>query len=745
MPAGSPREQAAPRRPWSVGTILLILGALGLIVAGLIFVTRSWDSIGLAGKALILLAVTAVLGALGAWVTRRGLRASAEAVWSVFLALLTLDVFAARHEGLAGLGSIQATWMCVVWGAAVLALSAGIALWARPRLAVELVATAFGGGIAITLAGAGAGAVADDLDFSWRAFIALVAAGLLALATRPARLPHLTLASRVVVAGFFVVAYIAAAVELFFHPDLDVLVDGAHGLPMLLMGVAALVIGWLVPVVRIPAVALAVLAACALMLTPIVDAGNDDAVWAFVAVLAAVLAAAGSRGDNAWVRGVRLAAAPSIVGIIGLHAGLFAEVLETMGRFLDDPWRRGWDARLDVSSAGHHAAWAVLVAVVALVVVAFFTPRWPELAFTRRSASLIVGAAVALGVLNGVVAWRLPLWAAAAGLLVAAAALVVWHLRESTALVGAAAGVLVVAASVLAAGSQGVSTWSWIVGGGIFAALALAGGPATLRQACAGIAVALELGGIAALAALVADRCVVTALVVVVVSLGILGAAGLWLHTHLTRLPVEVIASIGLVIALVTPGTSAEIAVRWTVAGVGLIALGFAVDSRRLYVWPGIASLVVAYVALIVDSGFSFVEAYTLPLGVAALAAGLYLLRNKPDVSTWTYLGPGLAIALLPSVPQALVDPVGLRALVLGLAALAVLAVGVRLGWQAPFVAGAAILFLLIVFNIGPYANAAPRVVLIAVVSAILLGVGITWEDRMRDGRKLVAQLRAMR
>ena len=54
-------------------------------------------------------------------------------------------------------------------------------------------------------------------------------------------------------------------------------------------------------------------------------------------------------------------------------------------------------------------------------------------------------------------------------------------------------------------------------------------------------------------------------------------------------------------------------------------------------------------------------------------------------------------------------------------------------------------LTLLVLFNIGPYANAAPRVVVIAVVSAILLGVGITWEDRVRDGRKLVGYVRSMR
>ncbi len=96
-------------------------------------------------------------------------------------------------------------------------------------------------------------------------------------------------------------------------------------------------------------------------------------------------------------------------------------------------------------------------------------------------------------------------------------------------------------------------------------------------------------------------------------------------------------------------------------------------------------------------------------------------------------------------MPQALADPTELRALLLGLGAVAALALGIRFDWQAPFVFGAVIITLLVLFNIGPYANAAPRVVLIAAVSAVLLGFGITWEDRVRDGRKLVRYVRSMR
>jgi hypothetical protein len=237
----------------------------------------------------------------------------------------------------------------------------------------------------------------------------------------------------------------------------------------------------------------------------------------------------------------------------------------------------------------------------------------------------------------------------------------------------------------------------------------------------------------------------VVPLVALVASLALVAAAGLWSRDHPVREPVEAAAVVATFIALVVEGSTGELAVRWTIAGVVVIALSFIVPQRRWYLWPGAAALVVAYILLIVDSGFSFIEAYTLPLGAIALAVGLQAVRKRPDESTWLLLGPGLAIALLPSVPQALADPTELRALLLGLGAVVALALGVRLGWQAPFVSGAVIITLLVLFNIGPYANAAPRVVLIAAVSAVLLAVGITWEDRVRDGRKLVGYVRSMR
>jgi hypothetical protein len=740
-----PRKERKERK-WSVGTILLVLGAFGLIVAGLIFVTRSWEDIGLAGRTLILLGVTAVMGLLGAWVTRRPLRASAEAVWTVFLALLTLDFFAARHEGLAGLDALEIDWAWVVWGVISLALGVGIAVWARKPVGADLIAPAVVGGLGITIAGIGAGAVVDDWDFAWQAIVALVVAGLLALSTRPAGLKPMTLAARIVFAGFFIAAFVAAFFELIDNPGLHELVQDGHGYPMLIMAIASLVVAWLVKLVRTPAVALAVVAACALVITPSADAWDPEGVWLSLAGLAVVLVIAGARGTSDWMRGVRLGAVPVVGGIVLLHVGLLFNVFETLDPILNNPWKATWDDRLDVGSVENYATWTVPIVVAALLVVAWMAPRWPELGSLAKHATSVVAGAAALGAIDAVVAMRLPVWGSALTLLVVAAALLVAQTRGLATYAGPAAAVVVAAASALAAASPGVSATTWIAGAAILIGLALAKGDEILRQAYAALAVLLGLGGVAATVELLDVRDAVTPMVVLISALGVMAAASLLFTEHVTRLPLEGAAALGGFAALLHPASSSELAVRWTVVGVALIALGFAVKDRRWwYVWPGAFALVIAYILLIVDSGFSFVEAYTLPLGAVALAAGTYAAVRKPDISTWVVLGPGLALALLPSVPQALADPTHLRALLLGLGAVVALLTGIKLGWQAPFVTGVGIVTLLVLFNIGPYANAAPRVVVIAIVSAILLGVGITWEDRVRDGRKLVGYVRSMR
>lgn len=749
-PTGLPPYPTRPSPPatrrWSIGTVLLVLGPFSLIVAGLIFITRSWDDVGLAARTLILLAFTVGAGLLGAWVTRRPLRASAEAVWTIFLSLLTLDFFAARHEGMVGLGFLDVEWSWAVWGVVLLGLSVAIASWARPSVGVALVAPAVTGGVAIALAGLGAGAVPDDIDFAWRSVVAVVVAGVLALATRPAGLRPLTLVARVVFGAFFVAAYVASAVGVVDDPAIEDLVGGGHGVPMLLMAVASVVVAAVVRPVRLAGTALAVVAVSLLVVTPATDARDSDGTWAAAAVLAAALALAGTWRADDWGRGVRVGSLPVLAGTGLATAVLLVETLPVLGDVLDPGWSMAPDDTLTSESiVVDPSRWAVVLVLVGLVVAAWAVPRWPELGVVRKHAGEVATVAAAVGGFAAVVALRPPVWLGVAVLVVAAAALVVAQTRRRGDVTGAVAAALVAAASVLAVATQSVSVVTWAAGAALLVVLALADGRAGLRRAYAALAVVLGAGAVAGLTDLLGGGGSLVSALVLAIALATVAAAGTVMTGHVVRVAVESSAAAAGLVALLAPGEAGELSIRWTAVGVALVALSFVLRDRRWYVWPGAVALLVAYVLLVVDSGFSFVEAYTLPLGVIALAVGLALVKRRPGSGTWLLLGPGLAIALLPSVPQALAEPTELRALLLGVGAVAALAVGVRLGWQAPFVAGAIVLTLLVLFNIGPYANAAPRVVLLAVVGIVLTGIGITWEDRVRDGRRLIGYVRAMR
>ncbi|MFI5428782.1 hypothetical protein [Aeromicrobium sp. UC242_57] len=574
-PAPKPAK-ASTERSWSVGTILLVLGAFGLIVAGLIFVTRSWDNLGLTGRTVILGGVTALIGVLGVWVTRRPLRASAEAVWTVFLALLTLDFFAARHENLLGLEalSIQVTW--IVSGAVLLALCVLIAVWARPLVHAALVAPAVIGGLAIAIGGIGAGGVPEDVDFAWRAFIALIVSGLLALSTRPARLAPMTLVARIVFAGFFVAAYVSAFVEVAAHPSLSALIGDAHGVVMALMAVASIVVAWLVPLVRIPLTACGVAAMSLLLVAPLSADGPTGTIWPTVGVLAAGLAAAGSRGRNDWMRGVRVGAALLLAFAAYLVLYLVSNLLATIGQSLDEPWSLAWDARLDAPGMPNIAVWAVSVLLAAFVVSVWFVSRWPELDRFRSLTPLVMASAIGLAAVVGVTGVRLPVLVAAIVLLAVAVTVLGLRIRRLFVTIGPVALVVVVVASLLALTSHGVSAATWMPAAAIVAGLACTDRQAWWRPVY-GVAVAVLVPlGVLAVVELFDPDTSITALAVLVAALGLVVVAGLLLVGDTVRLPVEVTSALAVAAALFAAGSTGEVAVRWTVAGVVAIALASA-------------------------------------------------------------------------------------------------------------------------------------------------------------------------
>src|SRR5204862_41886 len=146
----------------------------------------SWGHLGIAGRALVLGAVTAAILGVPALLLRRRLRSTAESVAGLGLALTVLDAYALHEAGLpgtdgTGYAAVASAVLAVAWAAIALG-----AAWlaATPRLA-KGAATA--GGL-LVVAGLG-GVLRVSLPGEWTV-PAYLACGVALLAVAPGPLPE---------------------------------------------------------------------------------------------------------------------------------------------------------------------------------------------------------------------------------------------------------------------------------------------------------------------------------------------------------------------------------------------------------------------------------------------------------------------------------------------------------------------------------------------------------------------------
>jgi len=186
-------------------------------------------------------------------------------------------------------------------------------------------------------------------------------------------------------------------------------------------------------------------------------------------------------------------------------------------------------------------------------------------------------------------------------------------------------------------------------------------------------------------------------------------------------------------------------AAELTVAGVAVGVTGYLSQDRRRVAWVSGALLTVASWIRLADSDVQAVEWYTLPAATALLIYGYRRLRRDAGDSTWRCLGPGLALALGPSLLLVARYPVSWRGLAVALAAVALLALGVRGRLAAPFAIGALATGLLALRNVWPVTAFIPRWTLLFLVGAVLSWAGMTWESRVKDARTASWYVRGMR
>ncbi|MCR6031503.1 hypothetical protein GGQ22_08580 [Nocardioides sp. zg-579] len=702
-----PRALQAPppaRRPRrglptpSVPALLLGLGALCLLVAAVAFLAVAWSALGVGGRTAVLVGLTGAAAALGAVLARRGLRIAGESLSVVSLGLLALDVVGAGSAGWLGGASGAAL---VVTTAAVVALAA--LAWLPTGLGAPQVVAP----LALLVA-----AVAV-VDLTGHPNVVATAGALLLAAT--AGLGVLTGAGLLPwsagVAAAVCWTWLASAglVEAATYPSLRGLWAEGHGLPLLTA--AALLAG--LAILWRPALAGTTALLTLLAVLPALDEGGTAAGLAVLAALVGWSALGLTTGTGTTLP-VRLPLAGAAAGTLGMLVPMLVEATLRV-LLLAPPASVDAAVRLPATGTSVHPALAVAgaLALVAAYVVGVGRAV-PPVAWLAAGA---LGAVVTLALLPA------PLALVVAALAAAGLLAVRTHLT---------AGVLLVAA-------VGAALPSEVLVLGALAAL-VAGCVLVLERAVAAAVLPAALAGLVWTVLTVADVEMAWRGVPVLLAL-----AALALARPRPELEAVAVAAGAVAAALAVTGPT-SLAVHLTVAGALLTMHALLVPGRRPVAWAGGLLLAAATWVRLAEIGVTAPEAYTLPSAAALLLVGLARLRRDPAAATGPALTPGLVLATVPSLLWVLaLDPVSLRAALLGLGCLALVLGGTTLRWSAPVTVGGLVGALLVIRELAPYAAATPQWVLIGAAGTALTVVGVTWERRLGDLRRAQAYVGRLR
>ncbi|MGQ0846911.1 MAG: SCO7613 C-terminal domain-containing membrane protein [Sporichthyaceae bacterium] len=489
---------------------------------------------------------------------------------------------------------------------------------------------------------------------------------------------------------------------------------------------------------------------------------------ALVLVLAALLAALPDRASNGTTARLRfgpLTVVAFAAALAALDVGEpVAEAFAGALRHVADPWRYSANAdafeRLDGSWPFHGAvACTVALLTAAAAVLAFRLRNTP--AGMAATATAAFGSVATVPV--AAIALRAPYLAAVLALVLLGVALVLFAARPSAERGGEVNdGVLSVGTSgkprsvppgtldgvLLAAGAAAIALglgWSlaastataWALGVLMAASLV---GRGLLAPAGRPLASALAVAAIAAEAGVLAGATGAAgaeAGTVAIAAASLLAVAARLLREATERIVVETTCAFAALCAASTLGEDPHwAAIALLIVGVASAAVAMDPARRRLGWLSGTMLTLSSWVRL-ADTDVSTPEAYTLPPAAALLIYGALAHRGNRDLSSWRTFGPGLALALIPSLLATFDDDGLTRALLVGGGALVALLAGAAGRWQAPLALGAATLAVDAVVQVAPFADAVPRWVGIGLAGALLLALGATFEKRLRDLRRV--------
>ncbi|MFJ9822213.1 SCO7613 C-terminal domain-containing membrane protein [Streptomyces sp. NPDC101151] len=732
-PALHRSEATAPR----VQNVLLLLGGLLLTIAAIAFTLVSWGHLGIAGRSLVLGAVTVAALAAPLPLLGRGLRSTAEAVAGLALALTVLDAYALHAIALTG---VDATGYAAGASAVLATVWTGYGLLRRTgSLRLPLPAALAAAQLPLLL-----GAVAINAgQYEITGALLVTAACDTVVALRaPAGLVRIT--ATVAAYGMGVWGTLGAAWLSWSAGDPGA---GAYAAALLLFAAGiALAAAW-----RDRAAGHAVGLSLAVGLLAVTALGGIvrpvlPATWAVPAHLVfgiALVAAVGAgRLPEPVRRGLALACA-AVEGLAVLWAlPLLALTLLGPAGWAARVWSGAPDGARNAVSVGTpwlpqlQTAPLVLAAVAAVLALAVRTSTWRPRALT---GALVLGWS-ALMVVPVVLDVPYPAALAVEALTTAgllAAATRSW-VTERTGVLPTLILALVTSASLA---FLSLPTRSATVG--VLTALTALFTALSLKERFTAVTIPPALGYGAVLACAV-------------------GAAAGWAPQH-TALLVLAVPAVAALLAARAADARTTVVVEMTGAAAGLLGVVLAVsDPAMLALALSLSAMIAAgtavradrrpaaYVATALFALAAWVrlaawdvttpEAYTVPLSVPGLVIGALRRRRDAQASSWTAYGPGLAATLIPSLAAVWTDPYPIRPWLLGTTALLVTLVGARHRLQAPLLLGGGVLILDALHELAPYliqiTGILPRWMPPALAGLILLAVGATYEQRLRNVRQ---------
>ncbi len=732
----------------SVQRILLGLGALCLLVAALTFLIVAWSFLGVGGRTAVLVALTLAAASLGWLLARRGLRTAAEALLSVAFGLLALDLFGADDAGwfspLFGDLTTSGVFLLVGSPSGFIALATAFAM----RTKAELIAPQAVAVIALMVAAA---ALVGTLESDNLA--ALTASALfLALSqlTRHFGLRYVPWPALAAAALWWLILLTLGVFEGLERASLRGLWLEGQVWPLVAaaaLAAIASVVPWLPALARVGSVSAAATIGTFVAILPTTDESPNVFVLGCLAgllVWGALLA---------WLQGSRwtpaVAYAPLLLTGLApilaagwILAAAAASVLEKLGDEQRGVWVGGIDVR-HVATASEVNPFLAAPIVAALIVVGLLLALggWQAALVRARAWAMPILAALMLALVASTALYAVPVALLVVGLLAVVALLAWWAHREGQTLGYGAAGVVGLAALITSLPSDWLTAAVLVpaVGG---SAIALRGDSPIIRRTGQAL-LPLSSGALLWTAAELGSIDVVWRAAPVLVCVGLLAVARPRVALEISAAVVALLGSAASVLSAVD--TASALAIHLTLAGALVTASSLANASRRLLGWVGGLLLAMATWVRLWDLGVEAPEAYTMPSALALLAVGLWHLRAHPEASTRLALGPALALATVPSLLKVFAEPISLRAALLGVGCLALVLVGVRLRWSMPVVIGALVGGTLVLWEAAPYTGNVPPWVLIGLAGAALIGVGVTWEARLRNAQSAAAYVARLR